>query len=84
MLHKLQVELIIINIQVGDRVGIMRDDRGRVRIFYNGRDLGVVARDMTVATWAIVDVHGKVNKVTISGAYMKLQCLIFLSLNTIP
>ena len=64
-------------VKSGDCVGIMRDSLGQVHFLYNGQDLGVVARGMDTKAWAIVDVYGKVNKVTLKGSAHKTNILLF-------
>ncbi|XP_071451844.1 neuralized-like protein 4 [Hetaerina americana] len=53
------------NLQVGDRVGVMRKSNGQLHIFINGVDQGIAASDVPKAVYGVVDIIRDTISVTI-------------------
>ena len=52
-------------LQAGDRVGVLVDSEGCLHLVVNGEDLGVVAEDIASRRYAVVDLYGCCEEVTI-------------------
>ncbi|XP_041377381.1 neuralized-like protein 4 [Gigantopelta aegis] len=55
------------NLQVGHFVGVVVDDDNCLHLYVNGVDQGVAARDIPNSCYALVDVYGQCEQVTIVG-----------------
>ena len=53
-----------INLQEGDRVGMIRKSNGNLHYFINGLDQGIAAK-VPVSIWGVIDLYGMTVKVTI-------------------
>lgn len=50
-------------LQVGHVIGIMVDEESNLRLFFNGVDQGVAARDVPGSCYGLVDLYGICDKV---------------------
>ncbi|XP_077998138.1 neuralized-like protein 4 [Glandiceps talaboti] len=53
------------SLQVGHRVGIKMDDDNCLHMFINGIDQGIVAKNIPLVSYAVVDLYGQCEQVTI-------------------
>ena len=49
----------------GDRIGVIRTERGALHFYVNGEDQGPAVSNIPERVWAIVDMYGKCAQVTI-------------------
>ncbi|XP_034336317.2 neuralized-like protein 4 isoform X1 [Magallana gigas] len=52
-------------LQIGHVIGIMVDEESNLRLFFNGVDQGVAARDVPGSCYGLVDLYGICDKVTV-------------------
>ena len=52
-------------LQVGDTVGVMVNDEAALHLYVNGVDQGIVTRDVPPIVYALVDLYGQCEQVTI-------------------
>lgn len=61
------------NLSVGDRVGVMRKADNTLHFFVNGVDVGKRIKTIPLVLYAIVDVFGQAEEVTITGGTAETQ-----------
>ena len=52
-------------LQVGDTVGVMVNDEAALHLYVNGVDQGIVTRDVPPIVYALIDLYGQCEQVTI-------------------
>ncbi|XP_008559824.1 neuralized-like protein 4 [Microplitis demolitor] len=55
------------NLQPGSTVGLLVDEDSRLHLFVNGSDQGVAATDLPPYVYAVIDLYGQVEQVSIIG-----------------
>ena len=60
---------LIYQLQVGDRVGIMRKSDNTLHFFINGVDVGKRVKTIPSVLDGVVDLFGQAEEVTITGMY---------------
>ncbi|XP_074654148.1 neuralized-like protein 4 [Tubulanus polymorphus] len=55
-------------LDVGDRIGVRRTTNGEMRIHINGEDMGVAATNIPKNVFAVIDLYGMVEVITITSS----------------
>lgn len=55
-------------LQVGDRVGVMRNDDAMLHFYVNGTDLGAAATGVPERVYGVIDLYGQAAQATIVDA----------------
>ena len=56
------------NLQCGSTVGLLIDDDSRVHLYINGVDQGIAATDLPLYVYAVIDLYGQCEQVSIVGS----------------
>lgn len=65
-------------LQIGHVIGIMVDEESNLRLFFNGVDQGVAARDVPGSCYGLVDLYGICDKVGRQENWVGDQMGIFI------